>query len=148
MVHYIHILMSISRGFTLIELLVVIAIIGMLSSIVLGALNGARSKSANAAIKSNLANMRSQIQLTYENGPYVGICSNAAITKFSDAASQVASGNSTSDVCNTGGGASQTAFAISVPLKVSESGNNYWCLDNTDTLKGHANALGAGSVCP
>lgn len=140
--------MTISRGFTLIELLVVIAIIGMLSSVILGALNSTRGKSANAAIKSNFANMRSQIQLTYENGPYVGICSNAVITKFSNAASQVASGNITSDVCNTGGGVSQTSFAMSVPLKVSESGNNYWCLDSTDTLKGHVNPLGAGSVCP
>ncbi len=138
-----------SRGFTLIELLVVIAIIGMLSSIVLASLNSARGKSANAAIKSNLANMRSQIQLTYENGPYVGICGVGAVAaKFSDAASLIASGNTTSDVCNTGGGASQTSFAISVPLKVAENGNNYWCLDSTDVLKGHANALGAGSVCP
>lgn len=57
-----------NKGFTLIELLVVVAIIGILSSIVLGSLNSARDKSKDAAIKSTLANIRSQAELYfYEN---------------------------------------------------------------------------------
>jgi len=55
------------KGFTLIELLVVIAIIGMLSSIILGALNNSRNKAANASVKSNLANLRSQADLYYDS---------------------------------------------------------------------------------
>ena len=140
-----------SRGFTLIELLVVIAIIGMLSSVVLGSLNSSRGKAANAAIKANLTNMRSQILITYDNGPFnnPAICGNASITKFSDAASLIASGNINADVCNPGGGAGQTSFAISVPLKVIEGTFNFWCLDSTGTLKGHVNAIAGGaSVCP
>ncbi len=55
------------RGFTLIELLVVIAIIGILSAVVLAALNTARSKGNDAAAKANLDTIRTQSAIYYDS---------------------------------------------------------------------------------
>ncbi len=142
------------KGFTLIELLVVIAIIGMLSSIILGALNTSRSKAANASIRSNLANIRAQAELIYDGTPgYSGICSNATINNFRNAAAaqgaDLDGSGGVQNACNTAGGAAQTSYAISVELKITENTFRFWCIDNSGASRGHVNALGAGvAVCP
>src|ERR1700754_2453812 len=55
------------RGFTLIELLVVIAIIGILSSVVLASLNGARKKGRDARRISDVKQIQLALEMYYDS---------------------------------------------------------------------------------
>ncbi len=150
------------RGFTLIELLVVIAIIGILSSIVLASLNTARGKGANAAVKGNLANMRAQAEIFYDASSSYGNAFNVAAcpatvaaapagTLFADsningmiqsAVNAYGSGGISASRCYS----TNSAWAVSAPLKVTEGTYTNWCVDNKGNSIGRTNALQAGST--
>jgi len=69
------------KGFTLIELLVVIAIIGLLSSVVLASLNGARKKSRDARRVADLKQLQTAMELFYNDNnryPIAGTGGSAA----------------------------------------------------------------------
>ena len=68
------------RGFTLIELLVVIAIIGILASVVLVSLSGAREKSFNASREAQIAEFIKALESHYsEHGSYPDVASPACL---------------------------------------------------------------------
>lgn len=132
------------KGFTLIELLIVIAIIGIISTIVLAQLNDARNKAGDASVKANLAGIRSQIGLYYENNNSyapttvfnIAVCPSSVTTGniFSDPvviqainAAVLAGGNNDSR-CSASG----ATFAISVGMKTGEQS---WCIDSQGTSK-------------
>lgn len=62
-----NILKNLSRGFTLIELLIVVAIIGILASMIIANVSGSRSKASDAKIKSDLNQLKTAMQIYYND---------------------------------------------------------------------------------
>jgi prepilin-type N-terminal cleavage/methylation domain-containing protein len=138
-----------TEGFTLIELLVVVAIIGILASVVLASLNTARAKGADAAIKSNLANIRAQAAILYDTyGGYgvdttpaaftLGTCANTTDTLFVDptvwgqvSAAVLASGGLKSCMSTTDAPGS---WSVGVQLKQNPA-TEAWCVDSSGASK-------------
>ncbi len=143
------------RGFTLIELLVVIAIIGVLASVVMASLNSTRAKSADSAIKSNLANMRAQAEVLYDSyGAYavdttptyfaLAQCANTADTMFANqiiwdqvrSAYNAGNGVASTRCVTTAGG-----WAVAVQLKsggtAGDATPDSWCVDANGASKAY-----------
>lgn len=139
-------------GFTLIELLVVVAIIGILASVVLASLNTARAKGANAAVKADMANIRAQAEIYYDNhaNKYatgaISACTSDMFTDTNISAAlaqiiqQTPSTNSTACFVDATG----QLWAMSVSA-LKEAGT--WCVDNSGWAKpGVAKATGICAI--
>ncbi len=61
-----------TQGFTLIELLVVVTLIGIMSAIVVVALNSAKNNSEDTSIQANVNKLQTQAELYYANNANYG----------------------------------------------------------------------------
>ena len=139
---------KIVRGFTLIELLVVVAIIGLLASITLGYLGSARKKGEDAAVKTNLATVRSASEIFYldnansylpSGGSTFSLATcpayNAAGTNMLSKNKNIA--DSIAEAVKRGDGSScynsANAWAVAVGLKLVPSTS--WCIDVAGAAK-------------
>jgi len=126
-----------NKGFTLIELLVVIAIIGILVSVVLGSLNTARDKGANAAIKSDLNTGRAQAAIYYDDAGSVyevddltdSVCFNDTSSSIKGIAENITGADSKNLVGGVDCNDDPSAWAAAAQL-IGDSAAEYYCVDS------------------
>ncbi|MDP2967100.1 MAG: type II secretion system protein [bacterium] len=135
-----------NEGFTLIELLVVIAIIGLLASIVLVSLGGARNRAKDARIIAEMSQIRATAEMIYSSdGDFDNVvCTQADMKPLCD------------DITIQTGGTALTIGKPATPalkycayvklITLKDTVANYYCVDSTGMAK--ETVTNPSTTCP
>lgn len=120
-----------NKGFTLIELLVVIAIIGILATIVLVSLGGARDRAKDARIISDLSQLRTQAEIINEaDGDYDNVVCSGGDAGVKDLCDDVTDQGSTVSVAKP---VSPAASYCGYAKLLAPSSDTWYCVDSSLT---------------
>ncbi len=141
---------NLKSGFTLIELLVVIAIIGILASVVMGAVTTGRARAANTAVKANLSNLRTQAAIvagSVSPNSYANVCTD---TSFVAGLTSAGTAGGTPAVCFD----AANSWVVGATLNILEgTDTTHWCADSAGksegiTLAQYSAITSATTLCP
>lgn len=139
--------MKLDRGFTLIELLMSVAIIAILSAVVLGGLDTARSKARDSKVKSQLNSVRTAAQsyyTTHGDFTYAATCSAGMFIVTEFGMSHLINLNNYPPNTNIRCMANGQSYAVSANLTGE---NRFWCVDPSGS-KELSSDPGSVTACP
>jgi len=116
------------KGFTLIELLVVIAIIGLLSTLAVVSLNGARLKARDARRMSDLKQISTAIELFSSDQSTSAYPTNGAACGGDDTVAATDNGSAIDSLCGSGNAIKHgtNTYLASIPQDPTNSGTNVY----------------------